>query len=142
MLTFETKTGLGVHRARFCGKTTKSKRPRLDTINDLSLAVYNSTTTADFESRHGAGSVEAIERANILKERANNRKKKAHKEFVRIFDLETTQIIENTPVGSNVSCPECSEEIHRGSFRFHRRSSCKAKDKRLLLSNYIIKDFM
>ena len=109
-------------------------------LNQKDLAL--TTITADYESRHGAGSVEALERENILKERANIKKKAAHKEFVRIFDLETTQMIENTAAGSNVSCPECSEEVHKGSFRFHRRSSCKAKDKRLLLSNYKTKDFM
>ena len=59
------------------------------------------------------------------------KKIQAHKSFVDLFNAETRGMIQNTPIDSNLTCPECTEEVHGGSF--HRNSSCVLRNKKLLL---------
>ena len=73
---------------------------------------------------------------------AVSKRKQAWKNFVKQFNSETTNMLKNVPVNGNMDCPECSQQVHKGSFKYHRTSSCVAKDKRLLISNYDIRDFL
>ena len=44
---------------------------------------------------------------------AEAKMRQAYKTFVEIFNMETQEMINNSPVAANLSCPECSEEVHR-----------------------------
>ena len=70
---------------------------------------------------------------NPVFEEATARLNAAHKEFVRIFELETREMIDSTEEGENISCPECSSEVHRGSFNFHRKARCPNKKQETLI---------
>ena len=86
-----TKTGLGVHKKRWC------KGLRLQDV-----------LPQDYKE-------------------ASERMKAAKKKFLADFKQETSDILANTPSDSNVTCPDCSSEVPRGSFRFHREVPCPAK---------------
>ena len=65
-----------------------------------------------------------------------------YERFLAVFEQETNEIVENTTPGSNISCPECSQETHRKSFKFHRKDSCVAKNPKLSLeSGYEVRDY-
>ena len=63
---------------------------------------------------------------NPVFEEATARLNAAPKEFVRIFELETREMIDNTE-------EECSSEVHRGSFNFHRKARCPNKKQETLI---------
>ena len=71
---------------------------------------------------------------------AEKRKNAAYKEFINIFNQETSQIIADTPSDRNVTCPECSQEVPRGSF--HREVPCPAKNEKLNKTTWLAKDFL
>ena len=111
---FKDARGLAVHKKRFCGKSSADRQmgPRLRNIL-------------------GPEMNEAVEK-----------RKTAWKTFVKQLNIETSDLIKNLGVNATLDCPECSELVHKGSFKFHRTSSCVAKDKRLLISSYDIRDFL
>ena len=69
------------------------------------------------------------------KEKDKERRKEAHKIYKQNFEHETIKMITESQ-GLAILCPECREQIPCETFRFHRLSSCKSRDKLLLLRNH------
>ena len=55
----------------------------------------------------------------------------AKKKVLANFQQETSDILANTPSDSNVTCPDCSAEVPRGSFQFPREIPCPLSSKEI-----------
>ena len=114
-----------MHTVKYCGKTRSQRKTGPRQISK------NKTDSRRLRTILNPALEDATARLNT-----------AHKEFVKMFEMETREMINNTEEGQNISCPECSAEIHRLSFNFHRKSSCPNKNKKLKTTGFDIRDFL